>query len=83
LLAPRNPNTNNHKDTTQVIQGAPQEKGRGWCANHTTPRAQKARINIQATEVQFRYVFCTNARIAIGLKFKRRKRIQEYTCITF
>jgi hypothetical protein len=29
LLAPRNPNTNNHKDTTQVIQGAPQEKGRG------------------------------------------------------
>ena len=74
-------NTNNHKHTTQLIQEAPQEKGRGWCANHTTRRAQKAlswvkcqkRSNFQkmlestskANDLQFEYVFRKNARIAI------------------
>ena len=29
LAGSENPNTNNHKHTTQLIQGAPQKKGRG------------------------------------------------------
>ena len=42
---------------------------------------ENSRINIQATDLQFKYLSCKNDRITIILKFKWQKGIQVCVCI--